>query len=196
MKMQKKTIITLVIVAVALILVFSFIGIYIGTYNGMAQGREKVDAARSNIDTVLQRRADLIPNLVSTVKALSSHELEALDKVTAARAAMVGASNTADKLAANEELTTAINALVVSVEAYPEISSAKAYTSLMDELSGTENRIAVARRDYNNAVKTYNNKLITFPNNIIAGMFGFEKEVYYEASAGAETTPNVGDLFG
>ena len=190
--MNKKTIITLVIVAVALILVFSFIG----TYNGMAQGREKVDTARSNIDTVLQRRADLIPNLVSTVKALSNHELAALEKVTAARAAMVGASNTADKLAANDELTAAINALVVSVEAYPEISSATAYTSLMDELSGTENRIAVARRDYNESVKTYNNKIITFPGNIIAGMFGFEKEAYYEASAGADTTPSVEDLFG
>lgn len=189
--MKKKTIVTLVIVAVALILVFSFIGIY----NGMAQGREAVDTARSNIDTVLQRRADLIPNLVSTVKNLTEHEQSIVDAVTSARAAMVGANDTADKLAANEELTSAVNALMVVVENYPEIASSPAYVSLMDELSGTENRIAVARKDYNDAVKTYNNKLITFPNNIIAGMFGFEKEVYYEASAGAETTPNVGDLF-
>ena len=189
--MKKKTIVTIVILAIAAILVFSFIG----TYNGMAQGREAVDTARSDIDTVQQRRADLIPNLVSTVKALSNHELAALDKVTAARAAMVGASNTADKLAANEELTSAINALVVSVEAYPEISSAKAYTSLMDELAGTENRITYARKDYNDSVKSYNNKIITFPGSIIAGMFGFEKAEYYEASAGAETTPSVEDLF-
>ena len=190
--MNKKTITILVIVAVALILVFSFIGIY----NGIVQAREKVDTARSDIDTVLQRRADLIPNLVASVKNLTQHEQSLVDAVTSARAAMVGASTTADKLAANEELTSAVNALVVSVENYPEIASSEAYRELMDELSGTENRITVARRDYNDAVKTYNSKLITFPNNIIAGMFGFEKEAYYEASAGAETTPNVGGLFG
>ena len=190
--MKKKTIVIIVIVAVVAILALSFVG----TYNGLAQGREAIDTARSDIDTVLQRRADLIPNLVSTVKNLTEHEQSIINAVALARTKMVGATDTADKLAANEELTSAINALTVVVEAYPEIASSSAYTSLMDELSGTENRIAVARRDYNDAVKVYNKKVISFPNNIVAGMFGFEKEVYYEASAGAETTPNVGDLFG
>ncbi len=194
--MKKKNIIILVVVAVVVILAISIIG----AYNGLAQGREAVDTAASNIDTVLQRRADLIPNLVSTVKNLTAHEQNVVDSVTEARAAISGAystltgdASTAEKLEANDKLVTAIN---VIVENYPEITSTPAYTTLMDELSGTENRIAVARRDYNDAVKSYNKKVISFPSNILANMFGFEKEAYYEASAGADTTPNVGDLFG
>ncbi len=190
--MKKKNIIILVVVAVVVVLAIAIIG----TYNGLAQGREAVDTTRSDIDTVLQRRAELIPNLVSTVKNLTAHEQNIVDSVTDARAAMVDAGTTEEKLAANEELTRAVNNLMVVVENYPEIASTPAYTRLMDELSGTENRITVARKNYNEAVKTYNKKVISFPGNIIAGLFGFEKEVYYEASAGAETTPNVGDLFG
>ncbi len=191
--MKKKTIIILIVVAaVVLILGLSLVG----TYNGLAQGQESVATARADIDAVLQRRADLVPNLVSTVKNLTAHEQSIVQAVTDARAAMVGATTTEDKLAANEELTGAINNLMVVVENYPEISSTPAYTTLMDELAGTENRIAVARKDYNQAVTTYNKKIVTFPGNIFAGIFGFEKEVYYEASAGAENAPNVGDLFG
>ncbi len=190
--MKKNTIILIVVIAVVAILALSCIGIY----NGLAQGREAVDTARADIDVYLQRRADLIPNLVATVKELSEHEKAIVDSVTDARAAMVGANTTGEKLEANDQLTTAINNLMVVVENYPTIQSSEEYRNLMDNLEGTENRIAVARRDYNDAVKTYNKKVISFPGNILAGMFGFEKEVYYEASAGAETTPNVGDLFG
>ncbi len=190
--MKKSTIAIIVIVAVVAILAISVIGIY----NGLVQGRESVDTARSTIDTTLQRRADLIPNLVSSVKSLTEHEKEIVDSVTEARAAMVGASTTADKLAANEELTKAVNNLMVVVENYPEIKASAAYTTLMDELAGTENRITVARRDYNKAVESYNKKVVSFPNNIFAGMFGFEKATYFEASAGATQTPDVGELFG
>ncbi len=190
--MSKKNIGIIIAVAVVVILVIAVVGIY----NGLAQGREAVDTARSDIDTVLQRRADLIPNLVSTVKNLTAHEQSIVDSVTNARAAMMGAGTTEEKLAANEELTRAVNNLMVVVENYPEISSSPAYVTLMDELSGTENRIAVSRKDYNEAVKSYNKKVVSFPGNILAGMFGFEKEAYYEASAGVENAPNVGDLFG
>ncbi len=190
--MKKSTIIIIAVVAIVAILAFSVIGMY----NGLVQGRESVSTARSTIDTTLQRRADLIPNLVSTVKSFTEHEQAIVDSVTEARAAMVGASDTEGRLEANEKLTEAVNNLMVVVENYPELKSDATYTSLMDELSGTENRITVARRDYNKEVETYNKKVISFPNNIIAGMFGFEKEPYFEASAGATQVPNVGELLG
>ncbi len=190
--MKKKNIIIIAVVAVAVILLVSCIG----TYNGLAVGRESVDTARSDIDTVLQRRMDLIPNLVATVGALSENEQAIINSVTSARAAMAGAGSTEEALAANEDLTRAVNNLMVVVENYPEISSSAGYISLMDELSGTENRIAVARRDYNEAVKDYNQKVISFPGNLMANLFGFEKAPYYEANAGADTAPDVGDLFG
>ncbi len=190
--MKKSTIIIIVIVAIIAILAISVIGMY----NGLVQGRESVGTARSTIDTTLQRRADLIPQLVATVKNFTQHEQSVVDSVTAARAAMVGATSTADKLQANEKLTEAVNNLMVVVENYPEIKSSAAYTQLMDELAGTENRIAVSRKDYNTAVETYNKKVISFPNNIIAGMFGFEKQPYFEASSNATQVPNVGELFG
>ncbi len=191
--MNKKKIIVIVSIIAAVVLLFAFI---IGTYNGIAQAREAVYAADSNIDTTLQRRADLIPNLVSTVKSLNEHEKDIVTAVTDARAAMVGAQTTEDKLAANQQLSTAITNLMVVVENYPDIKSSAAYTTLMDELSGTENRITVARKDYNEAVDLYNKKIISFPGNLFAGIFGFERAEYYEASAGADTTPNVGELFG
>ncbi len=194
--MKKKNIVIIAVVAVLAILVIWFIS----TYNGLATSREQVDTAASNIETVLQRRADLIPNLVSTVKNLTEHEQNVVNSVTEARAAISGAystmtgdASTSEKLAANDKLVSAIN---VIVENYPEIKSTDAYTGLMDELSGSENRIAVARRDYNEAVTAYNKKVIRFPGNLVANLFGFEKVTYFEASSGAETTPNVGDLFG
>lgn len=190
--MSKKTIIILAVIVVAVV---ALGGMVIGTYNGLAQGREAVYTERSDIDTTLQRRADLIPQLVATVKNLSEHEQEVVDSVTKARAAMMGANTTEEKLEANAELSSALNRLIAVAEAYPEITSTPAYTTLMDELAGTENRIAVARKDYNEAVKAYNDKIITFPGNLFAKMFGFEREVYYEADSGSNTAPNVSDLF-
>ena len=190
--MSKKTIIILAVIVVAVV---ALGGMVIGTYNGLAQGREAVYTERSDIDTTLQRRADLIPQLVATVKNLSEHEQEVVDSVTKARAAMMGANTTEEKLEANAELSSALNRLIAVAEAYPEITSTPAYTTLMDELAGTENRIAVARKDYNEAVKAYNDKIITFPGNLFAKMFGFEREVYYEADSSSNTAPNVSDLF-
>lgn len=190
--MSKKTII---ILAVIVVVVVALSGMVIGTYNGLAQGREAVYTERSDIDTNLQRRADLIPQLVATVKNLTEHEQEVVDSVTKARAAMMGAGTTEEKLEANAELSSALNRLIAVAEAYPEITSTPAYTTLMDELAGTENRIAFARKDYNEAVKAYNDKIITFPGNLFAKMFGFEREVYYEADSSSNTAPNVSDLF-
>ncbi len=190
--MNKKTTIIIVIVAVvALIAIIA--GFLIGTYNGIAVAREKVDTAESQIDTALQRRADLVPNLVSAVKSLNEHEETVVKAVTDARAAITGAQTTEDKLAANEQLTTAINLIF---ENYPEIQSADAYRDLMTQLEGTENRIATARKDHNDAIRAYNSKIITFPGNLFANIFGFEKAEYFEASDGADTAPNVGELFG
>ncbi len=189
--MNKKTIIIIAVALVAILVIWG-----IGTYNGLVQGREAVASARSDIDTTLQRRADLIPNLVASVKDLTEHEKEIVDSVTSARAALVGAGTTAERLEANDELSSALNRLMVVVEAYPEIKSDAAYVSLMDELAGTENRIAVARKDYNENAKDYNNKVISFPGNLLANLFHFEREPYFEASSGAENTPNVGELFG
>ncbi len=190
---KKSTIILVSVIAVVLILAIAVIG----TYNGLAQGRESVLTARSDIDTQLQRRADLIPQLVATVKNLAAHEQSVVDAVTDAHAAMAGAGTTEERLEANDELTAAVNRLIVVAEAYPEITSTPAYITLMDELAGTENRIAVARKDYNEVVKKYNKKVISFPGSLFAGMFGFERADYYEATgSNLNTAPDVGDLFG
>ena len=171
-------------------------GIFIGSYNGFAKGREAVSAAQADIDTMLTRRADLIPNLVSSVEGFISHENEVIDKVVEARAALAGAVTNEEKSQADEALTEAVKGLTVVVENYPELKSDSTYTALMDELSGSENRIAVARRDYNQAVRSYNNQLIGFPGGILAGLFHFEKAEYFEAAAGAEQVPDVGALLG
>ncbi len=191
--MSKKTITIIVIVSVVAVIAI-IAGAFIGTYNGIVTAREEVDAKSANIDVTLQRRADLVPNLVSAVKSLNEHEESIVKAVTDARAAMTNPNaTTEEKLAANDQLMTAIN---VVVENYPEIKSTSAYTALMDEIAGSENRISVARKDYNDAVKAYNSKIVKFPSNLIANMFGFEKIEHYQANAGAETAPNVGELFG
>ena len=151
----------------------------------------EVDGAFANIDTNLQRRADLIPNLVNTVKGYASHEKEVIDSVTAARAKLTGASTVEEKAAADSELTSALNRLLVIVENYPDLKASENFTQLADELAGTENRIAVARRDYNDAVKAFNTSIRKFPNSILAGIFGFSQKAYFEASAGAQNAPNV-----
>ena len=186
--MKKKGIIVIaVIVAVVLLL-----GIFlISTNNNLVSMETEVDAAFANIDTNLQRRADLIPNLVNTVKGYAAHEQEALDSVTAARAQLAGATTVEEKAEADSALTAALNNLLVIVENYPDLKASANFTQLSDELAGTENRIAVARRDYNDAVQEYNAAIRKFPGNLIAGLFGFEKRDYFEASAGAQDVPSV-----
>lgn len=185
--MSKKSIIIISIVAVILLI----IAIFAGSYNSLVNLETKVHEQSSNVDTTLQRRADLIPNLISTVKGYMKHEESVISKVTEARQKLLNASGTKAQSEANEELTSALNGLMVVVENYPDLKASKNFTQLMDELSGTENRITVARRDYNSAVTSYNRKIRSFPTNILAGMFGFEKKDLFEASANATQVSQV-----
>lgn len=171
------------------------IGVIIGlltiSYNGLVSKKETVTNSLSNLDVMLQRRSDLIPNLVNTVKGYAKHESEIIDKVTKARENMVNASSVADKSNANTELSNSLKALMVVVENYPDLKSSENFRQLSDELAGTENRIAVARKDYNDVVKTFNTSIKKFPTNIMAAMFGFKEEVYFEADQKASEVPSV-----
>lgn len=184
----------IVLIVIAALLVIAIIAA-VGTYNGLAQKREAVSAAESDIGVQLQRRANLIPNLISTVKVYMEHETEVIDAVTEARAKMTGADSTADKLQADEELSSALSRLLVVVENYPDLKSNQNFIQLQDELAGTENRITASRKDYNEKAQTYNSSIITFPANIFAGIFGFEKAEYFQADEGAQTVPDAGELF-
>lgn len=185
----------MILIVVAVLAVVVGMSLF-GAYNGLATLRETVDTQQSTIQTQLQRRSDLIPNLTSTVKSLTTHEQSVIDSVTEARAQLAGARGMEELAAANDNLTSALSRLMVVVENYPDIQSTPAYTSLMDELAGTENRIAAARIDYNEAVQRYNQKVITFPNKLIAGLFGFEKAEYFTAPGSAQNVPDVGSLLG
>lgn len=185
--MKKSSIGTIAIIAIIVIIAI----MAIAGYNGMVSKKEAVDSALSDLDVMLQRRADLIPNLVSTVKGYTNHENEVIDKITEARAKLTSANSVEEKSKANDELSSSLNALMVVVENYPDLKSSENFKQLSDELAGTENRIAVARKDYNNSVKTLNTTIKKFPNNIIAGMFGFEKAEYFEADESSSEVPNV-----
>lgn len=176
-----------IVIAIILILVVMFSGIY----NGLIAKEEDVDNKLANISVQLERRADLIPNLVNTVKGYTSHEQDIIDGVTSAREKLLNADGVGAKAEANQELTTALNNLLVIVENYPDLKSNTNFIQLQDELAGTENRIAVARQDYNDAVKTYNKEIKSFPKNILASMFGFEEKEYFEAKDSSSDVPDV-----
>ncbi|MEG1442141.1 MAG: LemA family protein, partial [Oscillospiraceae bacterium] len=171
MKMKKGLIITIVIVVIALILG----SVCIGAYNSLVSSRESIDNQLANIDTQLQRRVDLIPNLVNTVKGYAAHETEAIAQVSNSRAKLAGAQTTQEKANADAELSGSLSRLMMIVENYPDLKANTQFTALTDELAGTENRIAVARKDYNDMAKKYNTNIKTFPKMIFANMFGFEK---------------------
>lgn len=185
--MKKSLIVLLCIVGIIVLGIIYAIGIH----NNLITLQENVQSEYANLDTMLQRRADLIPNLVNTVKGFASHENEVIDKITEARAKLVNASSVEDKAEANNELTNSLNALMVVVENYPDIKSSENFTQLSDELAGTENRIAVARKDYNDAVKTLNTAIKKFPGSVFAGMFGIEQAKYFEADEGSSKVPEV-----
>ena len=179
-----------------LIAVLAVIGIIIGTiagsYNGLVNQQEEVENKHSVISVQLQRRADLIPNFVNTVNGYSDYEQKTYTAVTEARNAVAGAKTAGEQTKASEQLDSAISVWVNAVtEAYPELKANENYKALQYELAGSENRIAVARKDYNDAAKAYNSSVRRFPKNIIAGMFGFEKVEYFEAQAGSESVPQV-----
>lgn len=185
--MKKSGVILLSILVVVILLVF----VLVGKYNNLVTLNENVDKAYSNIDTQLERRADLIPNLVSTVKGYAKHEEKAINDVVTARENLLKAGNAKELSEANSKLDTALNALMVIVENYPDLKANTNFINLQDELAGTENRIAVARKDYNDAVNSYNSTIKKFPNNMIAGMFNFEQKSYFEVSENKKDVPEV-----
>lgn len=185
--MKKRTVILIAVIAVIAIIAFSCVG----TYNSLVAQRENVDTQYSAIETQLQRRIDLIPNIVNTVKGYAAHESEVFGAVSDARARLAGASTKEEAAEADSELTSAVSRLLMIAENYPDLKADTQFTALTDELAGTENRIAVARKDYNDAAKTYNTQIKTFPKVIIANLFGFEKAEYFEAAEGAKSAPQV-----
>ena len=168
MKDNKKT---LVIVAIIVFLVIFFAGILIGKYNNMVKLEEDVSKSYYDIDAQLQRRADLIPNLVNTVKGYTSQEEQIFNSVLEARKELLSANNVEEASKANNELTKSLNNLFVIIENYPDLKSNQNFLALQDELAGTENRIAVARIDYNKTVTVYNRNVKIFPNNIRKTLF-------------------------
>ena len=182
----------LIILFAVLAVIGVICGMVAGSYNGLVEQRESVDNAQAQISTQLQRRADLIPNFVATVKGYSDYEQSTYTAVTEARAAVSGAKTAAEQAEASAQLDKAITVWVNAVtEAYPDLKASEQYSALQYELSGTENRIATARKDYNAAAKTYNVAVKKFPKNIIAGIFGFSQVDYFEAQAGTERVPQV-----
>jgi len=163
----------------------------IGSYNNLVTLSENADQQWANVETVLQRRYDLIPNLVESVKGAMAQEQEVFGQIADARAAMAGASTVDEQVEASNQLEGALGRLLVVMENYPELRSNENVTRLMDELAGTENRISVERGRYNEIVADYNRKIKRFPTVIIAGMMGFDERAYFEAADGAETAPKV-----
>lgn len=182
-----------IIVLIVLALVVGFIFMqYVGVRNTLVTKDQAVKAAWSQVDIVLQRRADLIPNLVETVKGFAQQEQTVFGDIAKARSSLLSAGTPSEKIAANQQLDGAIGRLLVIVENYPQLKSNENFLRLQDELAGTENRIAVERKRYNDAIQDYNTYLLKFPNNVIAGIAGYkENSAYFQASEASRQTPKV-----
>ena len=181
----------IVIVVLVLIALFAF-GQYVSVRNTLVTKNEAVKAAWSQVDIVLQRRADLIPNLVETVKGIAGQEQKVFGDIAAARSRLLSAGTPSDKIAANQQLDGAIGRLLLVVENYPQLKSNENFLRLQDELAGTENRIAVERKRYNDTLQDYNTYVQHFPNNIYAGWGGFKpNEAYFAASEESRQVPKV-----
>jgi len=187
-KTNKTILIVIAILVLVIVIPYTYLK---GTYNTLVSMDEEVKAAWAQVENQLQRRYDLIPNYVETVKGYASHEKEVFIKVTEARSRVAGAGNINEKIQANNALSSALSRLLVVVERYPELKANTNFIRLQDELAGTENRIAVERRRFNEKVKVYNIKIRTFPTNIIAGMFGFEKATFFEVPKERQEAPKV-----
>src|ERR1700683_3556940 len=184
--------IVLIVLAVIVLVVLMIGGSLMGTRNTLVTERESVNGAWAQVDVALQRRADLIPNLVETVKGFAKQEQAVIKEVTDARAALGGARTPSEKIQANSQLDGALSRLLVVVENYPQLKSNENFLRLQDELAGTENRIAVERRKYNETVQKYNTDIELFPNNIAASMFGFQRnDAYFKTEPGARNAPKV-----
>ena len=195
--MKKKSIVTIVIIAVVVLAIYLW---FKSGFNAMVEKQETVQAQWAQVENVYQRRADLIPNLVATVKGYAEHERGTLTDVIEARAKATGitidpSNITPEQLAqfqeAQDQLSGALSRLLVSIERYPELKANENFMALQAQLEGTENRITVERQKFNETAKDYNQYIRKFPRNIIASMFDFEKVGYFKAQAGAETAPKV-----
>jgi LemA protein len=191
--MKKSTMICIAVVAVVVIWAVS-------AYNGMVSSEESVSKEWANVETVYQRRADLIPQLVNTVKGYASHEKSTLEEVVAARTKATQTTVNIDDLTeenlakfqkAQGEVSSALSRLLAITESYPDLKANENFSELQAQLEGTENRIAEARRTYNTVVNAYNVSIRRFPNTILAGLFGFERKAAFSASEGAEKAPEV-----
>ena len=185
--MRNNSKITIIILAIVISL-----GIFtVSNSNSLVSLEQSVETTQANIDTQLQRRSDLIPNLVNTVKGYASQEKDIFTDIANARSKLAGSSTVTDKANADSDLSNALSRLLVVVENYPELKSNQNFKDLSVQLEGTENRISVARQDYNTAVTKYNSKRRRFPSNIIASIFNFEEKPLYKASDGAKEVPSV-----
>ena len=198
--MKKGASILIIILALVALVVFAGVRIY----NGLVSKQEGVETAVGNVQTAYQKRADLIPNLVATVKNYAEYEAKTLEAVVEARAKATSTTLDANNLteenlkafqAAQDQMSSALSRLLVTVEQYPDLKANQNYLDLQSQLESCENAIANARREFNETAKNYNTYLRKFPNNIVANMYGFDKKPYFEASEGAQDAPNVGDLF-
>ncbi len=165
--------------------------IFAPKYNQFVNLEEEVNQKEAQIETQLQRRGDLIPNLVNTVQGYASHEEEIFTDIADARSRLSGAGNVEEMAEANNEMTSALSRLLAISENYPDLQASEQFTGLRDELAGAENRIAVARQDYNTAVQEFNRNTRTFPGNMVAGMFGFSEKPYFEADETSRDVPEV-----
>lgn len=189
--MSKGKIALFVAIGVLVILAVGVYGFFKGNYNRFVTLDEGVKASWAQVENQLQRRFDLIPNLVETVKGFAAQEKSVLVEVTNARAKVGGAGSIPDKISANNELSGALSRLLVVVEKYPDLKSNQNFLKLQDELAGTENRIAVERKRYNEAVQRYNVAIRSFPANLLAGMFGFNAATFFQVPEAAKATPQV-----
>lgn len=178
-------------VLIVIVLIVVLVGSALGGYNSLVGLNESVESQKGNIQTQLQRRNDLIPNLVNTAQGYAAHETEVFTAISDARAKLSGGGSMQELADADAQMQTALSRLLMVVENYPDLKSDQQFTALMDELAGTENRIAVARKDYNDVVKEYNQKIRTFPTLLYARIMGFSQADYFQASAAAQEAPVV-----
>jgi len=182
----------LIVFVVLVVIVLALLGQYVGVRNQLVAKDQAVKAAWSQVDIVLQRRADLIPNLVETVKGYAQQEVTVFGDIAKARSALLSAGTPSEKMAANGQLDGAIGRLLLIVENYPQLKSNENFMRLQDELAGTENRIAVERKRYNDTLKDYNTYVLLFPNNLYAGFAGYKQNpAYFQASEASRATPKV-----
>ena len=178
-------------IVIIVVIIFSLFSWFINTRNQMVTLEENIDATWAEVDNQLQRRSDLIPNLVETVKGFASQEQEVFTNIANARAKLAGAGSVQEKAESYNELQGALSRLLVVVENYPQLKSNENFIRLQDELAGTENRLAVARKRYNDAVQQFNRRIRMFPGSVIAGMLGMEKRDYFEIEESAREVPDV-----